>query len=100
MLAASESSAVAAPRNRFLERRVKSGIARRSQQRADARHDLVEFAARRQIEAARPRERNAELLDEAARPWRHHQHAVGEKYRLEDAVSDEEHGLAVRHPYL
>ncbi len=33
-------------------------------------------------------------LDDAARPRRHHDHAVGEEHRFRDAVRDEQHGLA------
>ena len=49
-------------------------------------------------EAARPRRRVVEHLDDAAGPRRHHGDPVGEKHRLADRMGDEHHGLAALHP--
>src|SRR6202795_2475201 len=43
---------------------------------------LLELAPAFQIERARPRQENADVLDDAARPRRHDEHAVGEQDRL------------------
>jgi hypothetical protein len=46
----------------------------------------------------RPRQADTQFIDDAPRPRRHHQHAIGKEHRLGDAVRDEQHRLALREP--
>src|ERR1700733_3570062 len=99
-LARSEKALVAKFLVRLRRRFAGSYIDRRSQQVSDTRHKLVEFRIGGKFESAWPCEWNNKLLDDAAGPFRHDQHPIGQKYRFHDAVRDEEHRLAVAHPYL
>src|SRR5882757_6026451 len=105
-LATREKNAAAIPLRRFLLLRAAtlrvatSDIDRRPQKIADSRYQVIELLVCAELEPARPRERNDEFVDDPPRSSRHDQYAVGEEHRLEDAVGDEEHGLAIGDPDL
>jgi hypothetical protein len=62
--------------------------------------DLVELDRLADLQAARPDEGDADVLDDAAGPPAHHQHAVGEIDGLADGMGDEQRGAVVLLPHL
>src|SRR3984957_926267 len=99
-LASSDKALVAKFLRRLRRRFAGLYIDRCSQQVSDTRQKLVECRISGKFEPTRPCERNNKFLDDAAGPFRHHQHTIGQEPRFHDAVRDEEHRLAVAHPYL
>ena len=50
------------------------------------------------VERARARQVDPQVVHDPARARRHHEHPVGEEHRLGDRVGDEQHGLLPLHP--
>ena len=51
--------------------------------------DVLELLRKGDVEIARARQVDLALDDDAARPRRHHEHAVGEEYRFAQIVGDQ-----------
>src|SRR5579871_5384377 len=64
----------------------------------DALAQAAKGVAREHLVGARPRQRDLQMIDDAAGPRRHHRDLVGEIHRLREAVGDEHDGLAGRRP--
>src|SRR4029078_7424306 len=65
---------------------------------ADAADVIAKWRRGHRVERSFTRKVDVEHLRDAARPGRHHNAPVGEKYGLGDRMGDEQDGLALGYP--